>query len=202
MHCSIAGLTGQRTKAYSFLRRDNFTSLLGNSPILLYTSQIKLPVGLQGRILQCFNYFAASRGKVTVRESQQTRGSGSRPCLSNSSHERSAECVCLCLMFTVPNERVAKNSLLTGHNLQWRWTKAKMALLGSYCTYSVRYKASPLATSVTPPQSKPSKNTTRWQLASNVTHRFGILLFQNGIVNVSHEPKQICKIGAMASCKS
>lgn len=109
-------------------------------------------------ILQCFNYFAASRGKVTVRESQQTRGSSLLPCLSF--HERSAECVCLCLMFTVPNKRVAKNFLLTGHNLQWRGPKVKMALLCSYCTYSVCYKTSPLATSVPPPCNKRSKNKT------------------------------------------
>ncbi len=123
---------------------------------------------------------------MTVRESQQTRGSSLLFCLSNSLHERSAECVCLCLMFTVPNESMAKKFLLTSHNLQWRGPKIKMALLCSYCTYSVCYKASPLATSVTPPQNKQSKNKTYhkesgsrfWQQAFNLTHNFRIFMFQ------------------------
>ena len=58
--------------------------------------------------------------------------------------------VCLCVMFTVPNERTPKNFLLTGHNLQWHGSKEKMALLCSYCTFSASYKVSPTLTSIAP----------------------------------------------------
>lgn len=59
-------------------------------------------------------------------------------------HERSSQCVYLCLMFTIQNELVAKEVLLTGHNLQWRGPKVKMPSLCNYCTYSVSCNASPL----------------------------------------------------------
>lgn len=72
-----------------------------------------------------------------VRESQQRRGSSLLPCLLNSFHEPSPECVHLCLVFTVQNERVAQTFLVTSHNLQWREPKVKMAPLCNYCTYTV-----------------------------------------------------------------
>lgn len=53
-----------------------------------------------------------AREKWQRGESQQTRGSCQLPCLSKWFHERSAECVCLCWMFTDPNERTAKKWFL------------------------------------------------------------------------------------------
>lgn len=117
--------------------------------------QSKQAAVLQGRTWQCFNYFAASTGKVTARGKSTTRGSCQLPCLYKWFHERSAECVCLCRVFTDPNERMAKKKKKKGsyslsHNLQWRWSKVKVAWLHSYCTYTLDYKLSPPVTSIAP----------------------------------------------------
>lgn len=119
--------------------------------------QSKQAAVLQGWTWQCFNYFAASTGKVTARGKSTTRGSCQLPCLYKWFHERSAECVCLCRVFTDPNERMAKKkkrkkkgSYSLSHNLQWRWSKVKVAWLRSYCTYTLDYKLSPPVTSIAP----------------------------------------------------
>lgn len=54
-----------------------------------------------------------AREKWQRGESQQTKGNCGLPCSSNWFHERGDECVCLCRMFTDPNEHTAKKMLLT-----------------------------------------------------------------------------------------
>lgn len=85
-----------------------------------------------------------AREKWRRGESQQTRGSCQLPCSSNWFHERGDECVCLCRMFTDPNEPTVKKkkkaSYLLGCKLQWCGSKVKVAWLRSYCTYTLDHK--------------------------------------------------------------
>lgn len=83
-----------------------------------------------------------AREKWRRGESQQTRGSCQLPCSSNRFHEKVDECVCLCWMFTDPNERkVKKNaSYILGRKLQWCGSKVKVAWLCSYCTWTLDHK--------------------------------------------------------------
>lgn len=67
---------------------------------------------------------------MAARESQQTSAAAGFPVCLKWFHEMSAECVCLCLMFTVPKESMAQELLTHPPQSTVAWIQSKDGLTG------------------------------------------------------------------------